>query len=153
MKLYELTYLITPDIPEEEINSFQKIINGFIQEEGGVLTEGKMPLRKKLAYPIKKKGTAYLGILNFNLAPEKLGEFEKKIRHQSQILRYLILVKKPAQTKEIPPLTNIFKKPKPSVFEKVGEEKLSPKKFMKPKEEKVELKEIEKKLEEILNAN
>ena len=147
MKHYELTYLITPDLSEEELNSFQKIIKGFIQEEGGVLTESRMPLRRKLAYSIKKMGTAYLGILNFNLAPERLEEFEKKIRLQGQILRYLILTKKPTL---IPPSLISFKRPEAIRIEKAAKEKSSIKKSIKPKEEKVELKEIEKKLEEIL---
>ena len=150
MKHYELTYLITPDLSEEELNSFQKIINGFIQEEGGVSTKSRMPLRKKLAYSIKKMGTAYLGILNFNLAPERLEEFEKKIRLQSQILRYLILTKKPTLIRETPPPLISFERPEEIRIEKAAKEKSFLKKSIKPKEEKVELKEIEKKLEEIL---
>ena len=150
MKLYELTYLITPNLSEEELNSFQKVINGFIKEEGGVLAAGRMPLRRKLAYSIKKMGTAYLGILNFNLAPERLEEFEKKIRLQSQILRYLILTKKPAPLREIPPSLISFERPEAIRIEKTAKEKSFLKKSIKPKEEKVELKEIEKKLEEIL---
>jgi len=130
MKFYELTYLISPELSEEEIRTLQEKINSLIQEEGGVLSEVNSVVRKTLAYPIEKKRVAYLAILSFQLDPERLGSLEKKIKAESGILRYLILTKKlPKRVAAMP-----VKKPR---------------KITKPKP-KVELKEIEKKLEEIL---
>ena len=129
MKDYELTYLISAELSNEEVTSFQEKIVSFIQNEGGILIEKIAPLKKALSYPIKKQIQAYLAVLNFQLNPEKLADFEKKIKAEDQILRYLILIK-----------------PKIEVVKAV------PKKFVPKKapEKKVELKEIEKKLEEIL---
>ena len=129
MKDYELAYLISSDLSKEEVKPFQDKIISFIQNEGGALIENVAPLKKILSYPIKKQTQAYLAVLNFQLNPEKLADFEKKIKAEVQILRYLILIK-----------------PKPK------EVKAVPKKFVPKKapERKVELKEIEKKLEEIL---
>lgn len=145
MKLYELTLILTPDLSEEEEKLFQKKIQSFIQEEDGILTDSRNPLKRKLGYPIKNKEEAFLVTLNFNLAPEKLGNLEKKLRSENQILRYLILTKKrpkisPAEGKKLPVSPKIL----PS-------ETYKDKRIVKPsKEKKVELKEIEKKLEEIL---
>jgi len=145
MKLYELTFLLTPDLSEEERALSQKKIQSFIQEEDGILTDSKNPLKRKLGYPIKKKGEAFLVTLNFNLAPEKLGSLEKKLRSENQILRYLILTKKrpkifPAEGKKLPFSSKIL--PSETYKDKII--------VKPPKEKKVELKEIEKKLEEIL---
>jgi len=133
MKYYELTYLISPDLSEEEIRTLQEKINALIQAEGGVLSEVNSPVRKTLAYPVKKKWTTYLNTLSFQLDPERLESLKKKLKAESEILRYLILTK--PRTKEI----------------LVRGKKLPPirprKRVIKPK---VELKEIEKKLEEIL---
>lgn len=144
MKLYELTLILTPDLSEEEGKLFQKKIQSFIQEEDGILTDSRNPLKRKLGYPIKNKEEALLVTLNFNLAPEKLGNLEKKLRSENQILRYLILTTKrpkisPAGGKKMPFSPKIL----PS-------ETYKDKKIVKPKEKKVELKEIEKKLEEML---
>jgi len=130
MKYYELTYLISPDLSEEEAKSCQEKIISLIQEVGGTLGEVKTPVRKKMAYPVRKKSSngAYLSTLNFHLDPEKLGSLEKKLKSEQKILRYLILKKK------------ILKKIPEILIEK-------PKRIVRPK---VELKEIEKKLEEIL---
>jgi small subunit ribosomal protein S6 len=137
MKTYELTYLISSELSEEEAKEFQGKVTSLIQAEGGVLVEQSSLLRKKLAYPIKKQTQAYLAILVFQSEPEKIANLEKKLKSENQILRYLILTKKElkvvSKAPRIPPLP---KKPKVVVPEK---------------EKKVELKEIEKKLEEILN--
>ena len=120
MRHYELTYLISPELSEEEIKGFQEKIISLIQGVGGALGEVKEPMRKKMVY---------FATLNFYLDPEKLGSLEKGLKSESQVLRYIILTKK--------------------VPKKVPEIATKPKKIVKP-EAKVELKEIEKKLEEIL---
>jgi small subunit ribosomal protein S6 len=130
MKQYELTYLITPDITEEQAKDFQNKVITSLQEEGGILTEAGVIFKKKLAYPIKKNLQAYLAVLTFQLDAGKLANLEKNLKAESQILRYIILTKTPVKEK----LVRIKKAPP-------------------PKEKKVELKEIEKKLEEILDES
>ena len=135
MKSYELTYLISADLTEEEAKQFQDKVTSLIQAEGGILAAGSTILRKKLAYPIKKQTQAFLAILTFQLEPIKLIDLEKKLKLENQMLRYLILIKPPV-------------KEMPARRKKVPE--IVPKKPFPPSEKKVELKEIEKKLEEIL---
>ena len=131
MKIYELAYLISPEISESELKDFQEKINSLIQQEGGILNRTSSPTKKELAYPVKKKNEAFLTNLNFSLEPAKLESLEKKVRSEKKILRYLILTK--PRTKKI--LVRTKKLPKKPI----------------PKEKKVELKEIEKKLKEILD--
>jgi len=129
MKLYELAYLILPDLSETELKSFQEKIISLVENKGGVLINTNEPIRKKLAYPIKKRTEAYLSFLSFQMNPEKLIEVERELKTEEKILRFLIITKK------------ILKKFPESLIKK-------PSKITKPK--KVELKEIEQKLEEIL---
>ena len=132
MHFYELAYLISPELPEEELKSLQEKINSLIQKGAGVLNEIKLPIKKKLAYPIKKQREAFLINFNFYLEPEKLGSLEKELKSEKKILRYLILAKPKSK------IAKVRKRPT----------KIIPK--IPVKEKKVELKEIEKKLEEIL---
>ncbi len=126
MRYYQLTYLISPELNEEELKVFQEKIDSLIREEGGNLADIKEGLvKKRLAYLINKKGQAYLSTLNFYLGSEKLKNLEKKLKAENRILRYLVL------TKKMPKIIEVLK-------------------IRKPREKKVELKEIEKKLEEIL---
>lgn len=130
MRIYQLTYLISADLSEEELRSFSEKITSLIQEEGGVINEVNGPKKKDLAYLIKKNKTAYLTNLTFYFPPEKLENLEKKLRGEKQILRYLIEKKKMAKRVAVPIKPRLIK---PS-----------------PPKAKVELKELEKKLEEIL---
>lgn len=138
MKPYEIAYLISSELSEEEARAFQNKIASLVKEEGGVLDEARTPLRKKLAYPIKKQEQAYLAFFNFKLSPEALANLEKKLKEENQILRYLIVYKKP-----IKPMKERVRKIKPQL--ESGEIKEN-----REKDKKVELEEIEEKLEEIL---
>jgi small subunit ribosomal protein S6 len=136
MKIYELTYLISPEVSEEELKSSQEKIIFLIQNEGGIFNGANSTIKKTLFYPIKKRQSAYLASLTFQSAPEKLEVLEKKLKAEEKILRYLILSK----PKTKPPTT--FRK---KMF--LGKPPIPRKKVVGGK---VELKEIEKKLEEIL---
>ncbi len=128
MRKYQLTFLLPPNLKEEEIKKIQEGLNFLIKKEGGVLENSEIIGRKKLAYKIKKEEEAIFCNLEFCLLAEKLEELEKKLKSEKEILRYLILSK--GEKREI-------KMPKPK----------------KIKKEKVEISEIEEKLKEILNES
>ena len=132
MKLYELTYLISPELSESELKSLNEKINSLIQKGAGVLNEVKLPIKKRLGQLIKKQREAFLINLSFYLEPDKLGNLEQQLKSEKKILRYLILARPKIK------IAKVRKRPT----------KVIPK--IPVKEKKVELKEIEKKLEEIL---
>lgn len=138
MRLYELSYLISPDLSGEETKKLSQRVAGYVQQENGVLDFVEGPVKKRLGYPIEKKDTSLLATLRFNLDSVRLGILEKKLKLEPQILRYMILTGKAPKIAE-----TTQKTPK-------GDKKEKPLLTDKPKE-KVELKEIEKKLEEILS--
>ena len=137
-KSYELTCLISPDLSTQDLNSLSLRIKDFISQEKGVLEKETNPTKQNLGYPIKGKGEAFLLNLTFILNPEGLEKLEKELKEKKEILRYIILIKKPV--KEIP--IKIRKKPEKDFAEKREETKQS---------EKVELEKIDEKIEEILN--
>jgi len=135
MRLYELTYLILPDLKEEDLKSLEERIVGFLQDKGGVLENIKKPKEIKLGYPIKKNSTkyekAYLATIEFYLNPSTIEEVALFVKKEPQILRHIIVTKKAPKIE--------IKKPQfiPSFSEK-------------QKQEKVELADIDEKLKEIL---
>ena len=130
MKNYELTYLISTDASGEELKNLPEKIKSFIQEEEGAIKKTTEPSKTKLGYPIKEKEQGFLTVLNFSLNPEKIANLEKKLKAESQILRYMIL------NKDLP--------------EKILRPKRTRPELKTKESEKVELKEIDKKIEEIL---
>lgn len=128
MKSYELTYLISLELKQEEINNLLSKIESVLQEEGGTITENKKERIVQLGYKIKKQSKAFLAVLKFKMEPDKIKTFKEKIGEIPQVLKFLLLSEKPTK----------IKKEIPRRIKKL------------PKEEKVELKGIEEKLEELL---
>lgn len=93
MRQYELTYLISDDVAESEINKVSGRINGYVTDGKGKVLKEESWGRRKLAYPIKKQQFATYITLNFELEPENLREIEKDIFHAPEILRHLMLVR------------------------------------------------------------
>jgi len=133
MKNYELTYLIPSDLTEKDLKETAEKIKNFIQEENGILIKTREFEKRKLGYPINKREEVFLSSLEFSFEPEKLKNLNKKLKSNSQILRYMILTKK--VLKEMP-IKKITEQNKPLA--------------RRPKDRKAELKEIDKKIEEIL---
>lgn len=138
MKTYELTYLISPEISEGELKNFSPKIAELLKNEGGEILEEMIPIKKRLFSPVKKQRQAYAISLSFNLGPEKLENFLKFLKAESQILRFLLSTKKLPRFKKIPET-----KEGPKITAEKIEEKPT-------QEKKVEIEEIEKKLAEIL---
>lgn len=116
MKNYQLICVLSS---EDDINVLKEKIVSFLQQEEGIFIDS-----------FRKKSKNYLFIVNFQINPEKLSDFEKKIKSEKQVLKYMIVLRKDKENKTI----------SSSKTEDSG----------KQKEEKVKIEEIEKKLEEIL---
>ena len=130
---YELTYLISPELSEEQIQTTSQGVVSYIEEQGGVLSGVQdKPLKKFLGHPIENHTMAYVGTLKFSLASEKTKSLEEKLKQEKQILR-IMFIAKPQKEKLI--------------FRKIRK-KFIPSNVVK--KQKIELKEIDKKIEEIL---
>jgi ribosomal protein S6 len=132
MTNYELTYLISPEINEDQIQAVSQSIVSYIEEQGGVLSgvQGK-PLKKILGHPIEDHIMAYVGTLKFSFSSEKTKSLEEKLKQEKQILRIMLITK---PQKEKLNFRKIRKKFTPTSVKK----------------QKVELKDIDQKIEEIL---
>ncbi|MEK7578777.1 MAG: 30S ribosomal protein S6 [Patescibacteria group bacterium] len=99
-KEYEMSYLLTPEIPEDKIDSGTIELKNVITENGGDIVQMNSPEKKRLAYPVKKQNQSYFGIVYFNVDRDGLEKIKKAVSSHKKILRFLILSK--------------FIKPKPS---------------------------------------
>lgn len=147
MKPYELTYIISSEITAEEAEAEAKDIESLIQDKEGVILKFEKPSPRTLAYPIKKQGSGFFGVLEFQLEPEHLGELKEKIQKDGKIIRHMLIIKNPAKiqkerrTKKKPLISS-------APIGTIEEKAYSPDRQIN---KKVELKEIEKKLDEILS--
>ena len=65
MRKYELTYLISDNVPESDLNKVTGKINGYVTSLTGKILKEEIWGRRKLAYPIKKQDFATYVTINF----------------------------------------------------------------------------------------
>ena len=141
-KNYELAYLFSPSVSEEEILKKAGELTTLIEENKGILRHSENPRKIKLVYPIKKEKTAYFGYTTFTVDSDLLVSLEKKIK-RPEILRYLL-------TEE-----EIGRRP-PAFGSQPSRQPVLKQRFTAPREEsvkvdeKLDLEALDKKLEEIL---
>jgi len=148
MKIYELTYIVSPDITSEEAEAKSKEVESLVSGKEGTILKHLNPVAKTLAYPIKSRASGFFGVLEFKLEPEKLLEVKEIVEKDKKIVRHMVLVKEPARIRK-ERRTRVKPEPAFTIEQKTEEEKPSSAKASEGKE-KVELKDIEQKLEELL---
>ncbi len=99
MKLYELTYLVSAELGPEQMEALLKKINSLILKNGEI-TGSIAPIKKNLAYPIKKQDAALLNQVEFNFEPEQIDAFKKEINKEKEILRIMLTEKKNIKIKK-----------------------------------------------------
>lgn len=90
-KNYEIAYIISPTVREEDIFGVVGKITSAVQDAKGIVNKIEEPRRIKLAYPIKKQTWAHFGWTAFSVAGEGIGELKKRLARDPSILRYLIV--------------------------------------------------------------
>jgi ribosomal protein S6 len=127
MKNYELTYLIPANIADEDKKRISEEISFLVQDKGGVLREGGVPIKRILPQPISGHGEVLSVSIDFYANPEKIQEIEAGLKEKKAVVRYMLVIKEKLSA------------PKP-VRKRIKEEP----------QKKVDLKDIEDKIEEIL---
>jgi small subunit ribosomal protein S6 len=90
---YEVVYIFDSAVPESNINEklerFHALVAG---NGGGEVTAVDHWGRRQLAYPIRKKGAGYYVVVHLRTTPDRLPEFERLLKLEEELLRYLIVV-------------------------------------------------------------
>ena len=100
MKIYELTYIISPEITSEEATAKAKEIESIVSGKEGMILKQSNPIAKTLSYPIKKRASGFFGVLEFQLEPEKLLELKEILIKDGKIVRHMVIIKEAAEMKK-----------------------------------------------------
>ncbi len=137
MKFYELTYLISLDVSDDELRESQRRLQTLIENDGGVLSSAGLPVKRSLAYPIQKRNSARLATILFYMPQDKIPDLMTKLKTEKSILRFLL-----------------FSRREKFIARKAKRERSQISapgaKAKEVRESKVELERIEEKIEELL---
>lgn len=100
--LYEITYILKPELTNEEQDSVNAVVADHIKNlEGTVITTDRTFSAKrggtdennlrKFAYPIKHYRQGYYYTSTFELSPSNLKSLETTLSREASILRFLIV--------------------------------------------------------------
>ncbi len=91
MRDYELTVLLRPDISEKELDKEIKGLSDIFEKQGAKVKSKKDPVKKSLAYEIKKVREAFYSFFVLEMAPDKVAELDKKLHLAENVIRYLLV--------------------------------------------------------------
>jgi small subunit ribosomal protein S6 len=91
MRIYEVLFIIRPDVQEEEIDGVVEPLKGVVAGSGGVVDKVDKWGKRRLAYRVKKYREGYYVLLQFSTekASELVKELERRLRVSDTVIKFL----------------------------------------------------------------
>jgi small subunit ribosomal protein S6 len=91
---YELVYIFDSTLEEPQVNERLERFHSLIKtpETAEPVTSASHWGKRTLAYPIKGKETGYYVVEQFDTSPDVLSEFERALKLDEAVLRYLLVL-------------------------------------------------------------
>jgi small subunit ribosomal protein S6 len=89
MALYEHVFLTRQDVSGQRVEELAEHFKGVIEQRGGAVGKTEFWGLKSLAYRIEKNRKAYYTLMNIDAPHDAVGEMERQMRLNEDVLRYL----------------------------------------------------------------
>jgi small subunit ribosomal protein S6 len=87
---YELGFIISPEVSEEETRSILDRLGQIVAQHGGQIVKVNQWGRRRLAYPIERHRDGYYVFIDMILTPETVIELERTLKVSEIVLRYML---------------------------------------------------------------
>lgn len=91
-KPYEVVYIFDSTLEEAAISQKLEQFHALIATEGADAPVLNHWGKRTLAYPIKKRDTGYYVVANFDADPTLLPEYERALKLDEAVLRFLVVL-------------------------------------------------------------
>ena len=91
MNIYELVYIIQPNLDDEGVKAVDDRIGQAITGEDGTITSTDHWGKRRLAYPIKGHFEGHYILHNLSMHPTAVLNVERQLRLSEDVLRFLII--------------------------------------------------------------
>jgi small subunit ribosomal protein S6 len=90
MRTYEVLFILSPQVPEEEATALTTEFRGVAEKTGATLKNEEAWGRRRLAYPIQKftEGNYHLFVFE---SDGSLAELDRRMKNSDRILRHMIV--------------------------------------------------------------
>ncbi len=91
MRIYEILFIIRPDVPEEEIDGIVEPLKSVVTAGGGSVDKVDKWGKRRLAYRVRKQREGYYVLLQFSTdtAAETVKELERRLRVSDTVIKFL----------------------------------------------------------------
>jgi small subunit ribosomal protein S6 len=90
MNLYEMMFIINPDLEDDAVKSTIAAVKGMITGAGGEIKEERMMGKRRLAYRVKKKTDGIYMLIIFQVSATAIDELNHAMLINDQVLKHLI---------------------------------------------------------------
>jgi small subunit ribosomal protein S6 len=92
MRLYEVVYILDPALDEGAVTAKLEKFHALAIAEGGEVSAVDHWGTRQLAYPIKRHKSGYYAVAQFTAAATALPEFERLLKLDEEVVRYLLVL-------------------------------------------------------------
>jgi len=92
MRTYEVVYILDPALDESAVNSKLEKLHSLAIAMGGEVSAIDHWGLRQLAYPVNKQTAGYYVVGHFTAVAEALPEYERLIRLDGEVMRYLLVL-------------------------------------------------------------
>lgn len=92
MRLYEVVYILDPALEEGAVDTKLEKFHGLATAEGGEVSAVDHWGVRQLAYPIGKQSSGYYVVAQFTAPSTALPEFERLLKLDEEVMRYLLVL-------------------------------------------------------------
>ncbi len=94
MRIYELIFIIKPDLPQEEVDQLVETVESSLTESGATIDKVDKWGKKRLAYRVQKFKDGYYVLIQYSL--ESTGddvphEIERRLRVAEPVIKYMTI--------------------------------------------------------------
>lgn len=89
MRRYETTYILRPNLGEEQFSEIIERTNDIVTKDGGTIINLERWGTRKLAYEIKKESNGQYIYFDYAAAPDSIKEMERIFKIDDRVLRFL----------------------------------------------------------------
>ncbi len=100
MGYYEMLYILSASVSDEEIEEMIDKINKFIQSKDGRVVDEKRWGKRNLAYPIAKNDTGYYVLSHVEIPTAAVSDIKHLVKINENLFRVMIVKKERPVVKE-----------------------------------------------------
>lgn len=91
MRIYELMYIVSPDLDQEGLAQVAAKLERMTADAGGQVLRLRSWGRRRLAYPIEKLREGHYHVAYLQLEPNAILELRSRLALTEEVVRYLLI--------------------------------------------------------------